>query len=133
MSASVIPLKKQLCAFQLMAVIFLIISGGLYGLKPLLSYAGENGALLLLIILLRKKRTVVNHPFKIKLNIAGLCLMTLIPFSVYLIALAGAFIEEETFSAAAFAVGGFLSAEIIWQIITFFKPALKTVTIKTNE
>src|SRR6478752_5633030 len=42
--------KKKLRVLQLAAVIFLTVSGGPYGLEPLLSYAGENGALLLLII-----------------------------------------------------------------------------------
>ena len=42
--------KKRLRVFQLVAVIFLTVSGGPYGLEPLLTYAGNNGALLLLII-----------------------------------------------------------------------------------
>src|SRR5690242_13734217 len=42
--------KKRLPLFQLVAVIFLTVSGGPYGLEPLLTYAGNNGALLLLII-----------------------------------------------------------------------------------
>ncbi len=48
--ATNLPRKKQLRTFQLIAVIFLTVSGGPYGLEPLLTYAGENGALLLLII-----------------------------------------------------------------------------------
>src|SRR6476659_8551421 len=42
--------KKKLRVLQLAAIIFLTVSGGPYGLEPLLSYAGRNGALLLLII-----------------------------------------------------------------------------------
>ena len=42
--------RKRLPLFQLVAVIFLTVSGGPYGLEPLLTYAGRNGALLLLII-----------------------------------------------------------------------------------
>ncbi len=48
--SSPVPGKKRLRLIQLVAVIFLTVSGGPYGLEPLLSYAGNNGALLLLII-----------------------------------------------------------------------------------
>src|SRR5215831_10984265 len=41
---------KKLRVLQLAAVIFLTVSGGPYGLEPLLSYAGKNGSLLLLMI-----------------------------------------------------------------------------------
>ena len=41
---------KKLRILQLIAVIFLTISGGAYGLEPLLTYAGKNGAMLLLCI-----------------------------------------------------------------------------------
>src|SRR5215475_6750944 len=42
--------SKKLRPLQLAAVIFLTVSGGPYGLEPLLSYAGQGGALLLLMI-----------------------------------------------------------------------------------
>jgi amino acid transporter len=42
--------KKSLGILPLAAVIFLTVSGGPYGLEPLLGYAGREGALLLLII-----------------------------------------------------------------------------------
>src|SRR6476469_10569997 len=48
--ASPPPVKKRLRIFQLAAVIFLTVSGGPYGLEPLLTYAGNDGALLLLLI-----------------------------------------------------------------------------------
>ncbi len=41
---------KKLRILPLIALIFLTVSGGPYGLEPLLTYAGKNGALLLLII-----------------------------------------------------------------------------------
>ncbi|MBW4891211.1 APC family permease [Mucilaginibacter sp. HMF5004] len=44
------PSIKKLRLFQLAAVIFLTVSGGPYGLEPLLTYAGPNGSLLLLLI-----------------------------------------------------------------------------------
>jgi amino acid transporter len=44
-----IPLRK-IRIVQLTAVIFFTVSGGPYGLEPLITYAGEHGALLLLLI-----------------------------------------------------------------------------------
>ena len=41
---------RKLKTLQLIAVIFLTVSGGPYGLEPLLVYAGNHGALLLLLI-----------------------------------------------------------------------------------
>src|SRR6201985_2066883 len=41
---------KKLKLIPLAAVIFFTVSGGPYGLEPLLGYAGKNGALLLLLI-----------------------------------------------------------------------------------
>jgi len=43
-------MSKRLRPIQLAAVIFLTVSGGPYGLEPLLSYAGKNSALLLLMV-----------------------------------------------------------------------------------
>ncbi|MEO7048066.1 MAG: APC family permease [Ferruginibacter sp.] len=42
--------SKRLHVWQLAAVIFFTVSGGPYGLEPLLGYAGAHGALLLLIV-----------------------------------------------------------------------------------
>lgn len=47
---SPIPLRKRLHVIQLAAIIFFTVSGGPFGLEPLLGYAGANGALLLLTI-----------------------------------------------------------------------------------
>src|SRR5260370_40498974 len=41
---------KKIRPVQLIAVIFFTVSGGPYGLEPLLAYAGEHGALLILLI-----------------------------------------------------------------------------------
>lgn len=41
---------RKIRPIQLIAVIFFTVSGGPYGLEPLLTYAGEHGALLLLLI-----------------------------------------------------------------------------------
>ena len=42
--------RKRLHVIQLAALIFFTVSGGPYGLEPLLGYAGSHGALLLLMI-----------------------------------------------------------------------------------
>lgn len=42
--------RKRLRYISLAAVIFFTVSGGPYGLEPLLSYAGKNGSLLLLMV-----------------------------------------------------------------------------------
>ncbi|MEP6952243.1 MAG: APC family permease [Ginsengibacter sp.] len=42
--------RKRLHVLQLAAVIFFTVSGGPYGLEPLLGYAGAHGALLLLMV-----------------------------------------------------------------------------------
>lgn len=102
----------------------LIIDITLYGAGLFLEF--------LSLIALRKKMANANRPFKIRLNIIGLSVMTVIPFSVYLIALAGSF-AEGNFSAALFAVIALLSAEIIWQIITRFKPEIKNQLVNIHN
>ncbi len=76
------------------------------------------------LIILRKKMANAKRPFKIKLNIAGLCIMTVIPFSVYLLGLTGSFVAGN-FSVVIFAIAALLSAEIIWQIIIKINPSIK--------
>ncbi|HVV54811.1 MAG TPA: APC family permease [Mucilaginibacter sp.] len=44
------PTKKKIRTLQLIAVVFFTVSGGPYGLEPLLQYAGQHGALLLLLV-----------------------------------------------------------------------------------
>ncbi|HMH21973.1 MAG TPA: APC family permease [Puia sp.] len=44
------PSLRKLRPLQLIAIIFLTVSGGPYGLEPLFSYVGDNGALLLLLV-----------------------------------------------------------------------------------
>jgi hypothetical protein len=86
------------------------------------------------LIALRIKLPNAVRPFKIKLNVFGLCLMTLIPFSVYAIALAGALSEEGgSFKPALFAIGALISAEVIWQIIVWQRPHIKAVPVVIEE
>src|SRR6202012_5578024 len=44
------PALKKIRPVQLIALIFFTVSGGPYGLEPLLTYAGQHGALLLLLL-----------------------------------------------------------------------------------
>jgi len=41
---------KKIRPFQLVAIIFFTVSGGPYGLEPLLTFAGQHGAILLLLL-----------------------------------------------------------------------------------
>lgn len=93
----------------------LIIDITLYGAGLFLEF--------LSLIVLRKKMAEAERPFKIKLNIAGLVIMTIIPFSIYLFALIGSFAAGNA-SAVIFAAIALASAEIIWQLIKWFNPAI---------
>lgn len=63
-----------------------------------------------------------HRPFKIPLNLTGLCIMIIIPVIVFAIAVSGAFATEgETFVPAVFAVSALVSAEVAWQIIRLRK------------
>lgn len=78
------------------------------------------------LIILRIKVPQEHRPFRIPLNITGLCLLLLLPVSVFVIALSGAISEtEKTLVPALFALGALLSAEIVLQIILWVKPHLK--------
>ncbi len=44
------PRYKKIRPLQLVAIVFFTVSGGPYGLEPLLTYAGQHAALLLLLI-----------------------------------------------------------------------------------
>src|SRR5256885_12054675 len=80
------------------------------------------------LIVLRIKAPNEHRPFKIPLNIAGLCVMLLLPVSVFAIALSGAIAESgKTLTPVVFALAALLTAEIAWRIIVWIKPHLKTV------
>jgi amino acid transporter len=89
----------------------LIIDVTLYGAALFLEYIA--------LIRLRIIAPQENRPFKIPLNIAGLCLMILLPLTVYCIALTAAFTSEgSTIVPALFAVATLLTAEVMWRIAT---------------
>lgn len=102
----------------------LIIDITLYGAGLFLEF--------LSLIILRRKMASANRPFKIKLNFAGLCVMTIIPFSVYLLGLTGSF-AAGNFDAVLFAVGALISAEVIWQVIVWLNPDIKLAYTNTDQ
>ena len=77
------------------------------------------------LIVLRIKFPNEQRPFKIPLNVAGLCVLLLLPVTVFVIALCGAVSEtEKTLVPALFALGALLTGEIIWRIIVWMKPGV---------
>jgi amino acid transporter len=83
------------------------------------------------LIVLRIKAPHEHRPVKIPLNIFGLCLLLLLPVTIFIIALSGAISESgKTLVPALFALGALLTAEIIWRIIVYLKPHLKTQVVK---
>jgi amino acid transporter len=84
-----------------------------------------GAALFMEYIALIRLRQIASHehrPFKIPLNIFGLILMALLPLSVYIIAMTGAFINtERAFLPIVFALCALLSAELVYQLIKWSK------------
>jgi len=77
------------------------------------------------LIILRMKVPDEYRPFKIPLNIAGLCVLLLLPVGVYIVALTGAFLEEgKAWVPALFAVGTLFTAEIGWLIVIWRRKRL---------
>jgi amino acid transporter len=97
----------------------LIIDVTVYGAGLSLEYIS--------LIKLRITAPNVKRPFKIPLNIAGLCVFMILPFGVYFIALAGAFSSTpKAIQAAVFAICTLLTAEGAWRLIIWKNPHLKT-------
>jgi amino acid transporter len=96
----------------------LIIDVTVYGAGLSLEYIS--------LIKLRITSPNVKRPFKIPLNVAGLCVIMILPFGVYFIALAGAFSSTpKSIQAAIFAICILLTAELAWRLIIWRKPHLK--------
>lgn len=102
----------------------LIIDITLYGAGLLLEFVS--------LIVLRKKMPHLHRPFKIKTGITGLCVLIFIPFGVYITALTGSFMEDQNFKAALFALLALISAEIVWQLVTFINPSIKMAPQKID-
>ena len=93
----------------------LIIDVTVYGAGLALEYIA--------LIKLRLSEPNTHRPFKIPFNITGLCLMILLPASVYFIALAGAISSTpQTIKPAIFAIVALLSAEVVWRVIRLKPP-----------
>jgi len=74
------------------------------------------------LIVLRIKEPDTHRPFKVRLNVIGLCLMTLLPVGVYVIALSGALSSQDGGTMpAVFAICTLLSAEVVWQIVRYWR------------
>ena len=75
------------------------------------------------LVKLRKASPDAHRPFKIPLSITGLCLMIVLPFTVYFVALAGACMSpDQSVWAAIFALAVLATAELVWQLILWKKP-----------
>jgi amino acid transporter len=93
----------------------LIIDVTVYGAGLSLEYIA--------LIKLRIQSPETHRPFKIPLNITGLCVALILPASVYFIALAGAIsATPQTIKPAVFAIIALLSAELAWQLIKWKRP-----------
>ncbi len=96
----------------------LIIDVTLYGAALFLEFIS--------LVVFRIKLPNERRPFKIPLNVAGLCVLILLPVTVYCIALSSAFLSSgKMLSPALFAIGALVSAELVWRIIVWRKPFLK--------
>ncbi|HET7898596.1 MAG TPA: APC family permease, partial [Flavisolibacter sp.] len=88
----------------------IIIDITLYGAALCLEY--------LALVRLRKIAADEHRPFKIPLNRFGLALMALLPFSVYAVAVTGAFLNmEKALKPALFALATLCSAELVWLVV----------------
>jgi amino acid transporter len=93
----------------------LIIDVTVYGAGLSLEYIA--------LVKLRKTEPATHRPFRVPLNVTGLCIMFLLPFTVYFVALGAAFSsEKQAVWAALFAIGALATAELVWQIILLVKP-----------
>lgn len=67
------------------------------------------------LVVLRIRAPDENRPFRIPLNITGICLMLVLPVGVYVLALGGALSDSgNTWKPALFALVALLTAEIVW-------------------
>lgn len=80
------------------------------------------------LILLRIREPHSLRPFKIPLSNTGLCVMVLLPMSLYLVSLSGAiYASDKTAMPVLFALGIMISAEFAWRLILWRNPDLASV------
>jgi amino acid transporter len=109
-----------ICALVVSVMIFrsftdlIIIDVTLYGAGLFLEFVA--------LIALRISAPHDPRPFRIRLPVAGLCLLYLLPVGIYGIALSGAFASsEETFMPVLMATIALFSAEVGWQVARLFR------------
>jgi amino acid transporter len=67
-----------------------------------------------------------HRPFKIPLSTRWLCILLLLPITVYLVALSGVLCSmSQALKPALFAIGALLSGEVVWRIISWRKTRLR--------
>lgn len=108
------------CAIVVSGMIFwsfeslIVIDVSLYGAGLFLEFIA--------LIALRIDAPDTPRPFKIKMGIAGLCAMYLLPVAVYAIAISGAFASAgPVIWPAFFSAAALFSAELGWQVARFFR------------
>lgn len=113
-----------ICAVIVSGMVFwtfgdlLIIDVTLYGAALFLEYIS--------LIVFRLRFPDLHRPFKIPLNIAGLCVLILLPVAVYAVALSSAFMSsEKMLLPALFALGALVSAELVWLVVRYRNSYLK--------
>ncbi len=85
----------------------------------------------LALLILRKTAPDDHRPFKIPLNIYGLCILISLPVLVYSVALTGTFSDSgNNIYPVLFAFGLLISAELIWRIILWKNPDLRNTKIQ---
>ena len=97
----------------------LIMDVTLYGAGLMLEFTS--------LIVMRIKAPDEYRPFKIPLNVLGLCVMVLLPLIVYGTAVTGAFLDsgKGTLMPLLLTLGIIVSSEIIWQLIIWLNPDVK--------
>jgi len=86
------------------------------------------------LIALRIHAPNARRPYKIPLNIAGLCVMISLSVATYAIGLTGAFLQsEKTLIPAIFALCALCTAEIAWRLIIRKKPHIALQKFNVSE
>jgi amino acid transporter len=66
------------------------------------------------------------RPFKIPLNTRWLCVLLILPFGIYTVALSGVLSSmSQALKPALFAIAALLSAEVAWRVVLWRKPHLR--------
>jgi amino acid transporter len=77
------------------------------------------------LVRLRIKDPGAHRPFKIPLNVTGLCVLVTLPVLVYFTALTDIVIKSAgSIKAVLFALGALLSGEIVWRIVLWRSPEI---------